>query len=158
MILKEASLKTSVYTLHVKSTTAPEFIDITEHVMDCIDQSGVQSGFAVVFSKHTTAAIVLQENEPLLLKDLANMLERYAPKNGHYYAHNDFDIRTVNMRENEPPNGHAHCQHITLGSSETIPIIDSKPAFGKYQSIFMVELDELTPNPHREIIVQILGV
>ena len=158
MILKEASLKTNVYTLHVKSTTAPEFIDITDDVFDCLDQSGLQSGFVVVYSKHTTAAIILQENEPLLLTDLANMLERCAPKKGHYYAHNDFSIRTVNMRDNEPPNGHAHCQHITLGSSETIPIIDGKPALGTYQRIFMVELDELTPNPHREVIVQILGV
>jgi secondary thiamine-phosphate synthase enzyme len=157
MKLQEATIKTCVFSLPVKSSSAPEFIDITDEVIELVKQSRVLNGFVVVFSRHTTAAIVIQENEPLLLDDLAKMLERCAPRDG-YYKHNDFSIRTVNMRDNEPPNGHAHCQHITLGSSETIPIIDGKPALGNYQRVFLVELDALTPEPYREVLVQVLGV
>lgn len=156
MKVQEASIKTCVFSLNVKSDSAPEFIDITDDVVEFVKQSRVLYGFVVVFSKHTTAAIVIQENEPLLLLDMAKMLEQCAPRE-NYYAHNDFSIRKVNMRKNEPPNGHSHCQHLMLGSSETIPIVDGKPALGNFQRVFMVELDALTPEPYREILVQVMG-
>ena len=153
----EASIKTCVFTLHVVSTTAPEFIDITERVTECVQQSEVRNGFALVYSKHTTAAITIQENEPLLLLDMVSLLERISPRNAHY-RHNDFSVRTVHMHENECPNGHSHCQHLTLGTSETIPVVDGSLAFGKWQRVFMVELDDLAPVPYREVLVQVMGV
>ena len=67
MRVSDASVKTYLTTLNVESITAPEFIDITDRVSECVDRAGVQSGFAVVYSKHTTAAIAIQENEPLLI-------------------------------------------------------------------------------------------
>ena len=109
-----------------------------------------------VFSRHTTAAITIQENEPLLLNDMASLLERLAPKNMRY-GHNDFSIRTVHMQEDECPNGHSHCQHLTLGSSETVPVIDGILALGQWQRLFMVELDDGKVSP-REILVQTMGI
>jgi secondary thiamine-phosphate synthase enzyme len=154
--LSEAQLKTCVFLLHVESSTAPEFIDITDRVEDCVAESQVRNGFALVYSKHTTAAITIQENEPLLLVDLASMLERLSPRAAHY-RHNDFGVRTVHMHENECPNGHSHCQHLVLGTSETIPVIDGKLALGTWQRVFMVELDGQKPVPHRQVLVQIMG-
>jgi secondary thiamine-phosphate synthase enzyme len=156
-VTTEAPLKACVYNLQVYSSTAPEFIDITESVEDYVRQSEVGTGFAIVFSKHTTAAITIQENEPLLLEDMAHMIERVSPRNLDY-RHNDFSVRTVHMHENECPNGHSHCQHLTLGSSETIPIVDGKMTLGKWQRIFMVELDDGKPVPHRNILVQVMGI
>ncbi len=143
-----------VYTLNLESRRAPEFIDITDHIVDFIKQSGVQNGCAVVFSKHTTAAIKINENEPLLLQDMEKFLEKLAARSD-YYQHNDFTIRTVNMNEDECPNGHAHCQHLLMGTSETVPIIDGAMPFGEWQRIFMVELDR--PRT-RQVLVQIMGV
>jgi secondary thiamine-phosphate synthase enzyme len=139
--------------MRVDTTRAPEFIDITEKVGEFIKDSQVQSGFAVVYSKHTTAAIKINENEPLLLKDMEEFLERMASRNGNY-QHNNFSVRTVNMTEDECPNGHAHCQHLLLGTSESIPIIDGQLQFGRWQRIFLIELD--MPRP-REVIVQVIG-
>ena len=155
MRVSEASFKTCVFTLQVESTTAPEFVDITDRVEESVRESDVRNGFALVYSKHTTAAITIQENEPLLLIDMASLLERMSPRNSHY-RHNDFAVRTVHMHENECPNGHSHCQHLTLGSSETIPVIDGRLAFGDYQRVFMVELDP--EKTHREVLVQVMGV
>ena len=157
MKLIEASLKTCVSTLRVESTTAPEFIDITDRVVEFVQRSEVQNGIAVVFSKHTTSAITIQENEPLLLQDMTTLLERISPRNAHY-RHNDFSVRTVHMHENECPNGHSHCQHLTLGSSETIPVLDGQLALGRWQRVFMVELDDEAPVPYREVLVQVMGV
>ena len=146
-------MKARTYCLRVDTSRAPEFIDITEGVDGFVRDSQVLNGFAVVYSKHTTAAIKINENEPLLLKDMEEFLERVASRNG-YYQHNDFSIRTVNMTEDECPNGHAHCQHLLLGTSETIPIIDGQLQFGRWQRVFLIELD--MPR-QREVLVQILG-
>ena len=84
---------------------------------------------------------------------MENLLERLSPRHAEY-RHNDFSVRTVNMNPDEVPNGHAHCQHLFLGTSETIPIVDGAMRFGTYQSIFLIELDH--PRP-REVVVQVLG-
>ena len=155
--LTHTGIKTFTQTLKVNAQNAPEFVDITDEVFECMNHSCVNFGFVVVFSKHTTAGIIIQENEPLLIEDFKQLLEKIAPHDC-CYKHNDFSIRTVNMHEDECPNGHSHCQQLMIGSSETIPIIDSKLALGKWQRIFMVELDLGRRVGDREITIQILGV
>ena len=137
----------------VTTKSAPEFIDITNWVSECVSESNISSGFAVVFSKHTTAAVKINENEPLLLNDMAAFLEKIFPRK-HDYQHNNFEIRTVNMNDDESPNGHAHLQHLLLGTSETVPVINGEIQFGTYQSVFFIELDH--PRP-REIMVHVVG-
>ena len=154
----DAVMRTSTITLKVRSETSPEFIDITDEVEEFIESSGVLNGIVVVFSKHTTAAIVIQEDEPLLLDDFRNLLDSIASSDAKY-SHNDFDVRTVHMHDNECPNGHSHCQHLTLGSSESVPVIDGKMALGEWQRVFMVELDgeKAQQVGYREVVVQVLG-
>ncbi len=152
----EESYKVREYTTYVSATGMPEFVNITDRVADFVYESKIRSGVVVVFSKHTTAAVTIQENEPLLINDLANLLEKLAPQNARY-GHNDFSIRTVNMHVDECPNGHSHCQHLVLGCSETIPVVDGQMALGQYQHIFMVELDDANQS-EREILVQIMGI
>jgi secondary thiamine-phosphate synthase enzyme len=146
-------MKTKSFCKRVKTKSAPEFIDITDWVAECVTESGITNGFAVVYSKHTTAAIKINENEPLLLNDMAAFLEKLFPRH-HSYQHNNFEIRTVNMNEDESPNGHAHLQHLLLGTSETVPVIDGTMQFGTYQSIFFIELDH--PR-NREVMIQVVG-
>ena len=146
-------MKVKNFSLKVDTKDAPQLIDITDWVKGCVAESKVSNGMVLVYSKHTTAAVKINENEPLLIEDMAEFLERIAPRDA-YYRYNDFSIRTVNMTEDESPNGHAHLQHLMLGCSETIPLIDGKIPFGQWQSIFFIELDH--PRP-REVLVQILG-
>ena len=113
-------MKTENFSLKVNTTGAPEFIDITDWVRGCVARSRVSNGLVLVYSRHTTAAVLINENEPLLIEDMVGFLERMSPRRGEY-RHNDFSVRTVNMTEEESPNGHAHLQHLLLGSSETIP-------------------------------------
>jgi secondary thiamine-phosphate synthase enzyme len=133
---------------------ALEFIDITEDLQSVVARSGIVFGQASISSAHTTAAIILNEHEPLLLNDMARVLSRLAPA-GDYYEHNDFSIRTVNMNEDECANGHAHCQSLFLGASETMPIHDGQLRFGLWQRCFLVELDHAR---RREVFVQALGI
>jgi len=144
---------THVQTIMIETESAPQFIDITAEVEQAVAESGVTNGIAVIYSKHTTAAIRINEAEPLLLQDMAEFLEQVAPRDG-YYRHNDFSIRTANMTDDECPNGHAHCQNLLMGASEAVPIIAGRPQFGRWQRVFLIELDR--PRT-REVLVQILG-
>jgi secondary thiamine-phosphate synthase enzyme len=131
-----------------------QFLDITDEVAQLVRAAGLRDGVATVFSRHTTAAVRIQEDEPLLLEDLREFLQRHAPAHAHY-RHNDFRVRTVHMHDNESPNGHAHCLQFLLGSSETVPVADGELLLGTWQRIFLVELDG--PRDSREVIVQVLG-
>ncbi|MCL0044252.1 secondary thiamine-phosphate synthase enzyme YjbQ [Dehalococcoidia bacterium] len=137
----------------VDTARAFQFIDITEQVERFVVESPVRNGCVVIFSKHTTAAIKINENEPLLLLDMEQFLGRIASRDDHY-LHNDFTVRTVNMTDDECPNGHAHCQHLLMNSSETVPVVDGEMQLGRWQKIFLVELD----GPRaREILLQAFG-
>lgn len=148
-------LRISAYArlITVETEKAPQFIDLTEEVERAVAEAGVTEGLALIYSRHTTAAIRINENEPLLLHDMAEFLERLAPRDCAY-KHNDFSIRTANMTEDECPNGHAHCQHLLLGASEAVPVLGGRLQLGRWQRIFLVELDR--PRT-REVLVQILG-
>lgn len=139
--------------LEYETSAAPEFIDITEDVISVIDASGIAFGQVAIFSQHTTAAIKINEHEPLLLRDLARTLRHFAPPNA-YYEHNDFSRRTVNMNPDECANGHAHVQHMFLGTSETIPVVDGRVTLGTWQRIFLIELDH--PR-RRRVLVNVVG-
>lgn len=140
--------------LVVQTGQAPHFVDLTEAVAEVIERSGIKSGQVLVYSRHTTAAVRVQEDEPLLLEDIKACLERLAPPELPY-RHNDFRERTVNMTDDESPNGHAHCQHLFLGVSETVPVVHGQLALGRWQRIFLIELDH--PR-RREVHVQVLGL
>jgi secondary thiamine-phosphate synthase enzyme len=148
--------KTGIHIERLSYTTrhGPAFHDITDDVREVLARSGMRHGFVVVFSRHTTAAIRINEAEPLLLEDMEAMLARIAPT-GVYYRHNDLSIRTVNLVEDEDLNGHSHCQHLLMGASESIPCADGELLLGTWQRIFLVELD---CSREREVIVQAVGL
>jgi secondary thiamine-phosphate synthase enzyme len=132
---------------------ACQFIDLTDRVDGIIANSGIQNGQVVIFTRHTTAAIRINEAEPELLKDFVTFLERFAPSNG-VYRHDDFNVRTVNMTDEERENGYAHCRQLLMAASETVPVVDGKACLGRWQRIFLVELDR--PRV-RSVIVQVVG-
>ena len=138
-------------TFVIRTERGPQFIDITERIEEVARQSGVSNGFAVVFSKHTTAAIRINENEPALLSDMERMLEGIAPCSAQY-QHNDF-VHAISDN-GEHPNGHSHCQHLLLGASEAVPVVDGKLIVGQWQRIFLIELDH---GRNREVVVQLMG-
>ncbi|HEV2124040.1 MAG TPA: secondary thiamine-phosphate synthase enzyme YjbQ [Chloroflexota bacterium] len=146
-------MRTLTRTLEVDTERHLEFVDVTDHVAKALVESGVRDGFAVVFSRHSTAGIRINEHEPLLLEDMARLLDQLVPTAAGY-QHDDFSIRTVNLTEGERVNGHSHCRSLLLGASETVPVSGGALMLGRWQRIFLVELDG--PR-HREFVVQVIG-
>ncbi|HLZ31519.1 MAG TPA: secondary thiamine-phosphate synthase enzyme YjbQ [Chloroflexota bacterium] len=150
-----ATAAVSLQQLTFETCEPLQILDITDDVAGVVGESGVSDGIVSILSRHTTAAIRIQEAEPLLLRDLLQFLRRLAPAADHY-QHNDFEIRTHHMHPGESPNGHSHCLQFLLGSSETVPIKDGRLLLGQWQRIFLVELDG--PRPEREVLIQTVGV
>ncbi len=138
-------------TFMIRTERGPQFIDITERVEEVARQSGVSNGFAVIFSRHTTAAIRINENEPALLSDMERMLEEIAPSRAQYRHNESVHAFSEN---GERPNGHSHCQHLLLGASEAVPIVDGRLLVGQWQRVFLIELDH---SRDREVVVQFVG-
>ena len=127
-------------TIRIDTEYPTQFIDLTSDLEAFVAASGVQWGLLNVQSLHTTAAIVVNEHEPLLLTDMAGLLERLAPVEAIYH-HDDITLRTVNCVLVEPPNGHSHCRALLLGATVTLNLVDGELQLGRWQRVFLVELD-----------------
>jgi len=126
--------------IRLRTTECLEFVDLTSYVANIVARSGIRHGIVNVQTKHTTTALIINENEPLLLNDLKRMLDNYAPRDGEY-EHNDFS-RRIDIPPDEPANGHSHCKALFLPSSIMLNLANGKLQLGRWQSLFLIELDE----------------
>ena len=108
-----------------------EIIDITSMINQEID---IDSGIVNVFSKHSTSAIVVNENESGLLADLELLLSDLV-SDKYSWKHDNIDN-----------NAKSHLKSFLLSSSETIPITHGKLDLGTWQSVFFIELDVTRKN------------
>lgn len=138
--------------INLETKTQFELADITEEVAGVLKASKVKEGMVLVFAPHTTAAVRVNHNEPLLKQDIMKFLYRLAPLDQNY-AHDFFEVRTE-KRPDERSNGHAHVKAFLLGDSETVPVERGRMVLGERQSIFFVELDG---GRKRRVIIQVLG-
>lgn len=137
--------------LELSTDEAIGLYNLTPQVQAFVTASGVQNGQVLVFSRHTTTALAVNEYEERLLADIKTYLRKLAPP-GDRYLHNDLHLRDV--PPDEPINAHSHLMAITLHNSELIPIIAGQLALGTYQSILLCELD----GPRqRTVFVQVSG-
>ncbi|HUA32228.1 MAG TPA: secondary thiamine-phosphate synthase enzyme YjbQ [Candidatus Binataceae bacterium] len=140
--------------IEVKTSEPIEFIDLTDHINTHLAENQIESGQVTVFSRHTTAAIKINEAEELLLLDFKRMLRELCPPHAEY-DHNDMSRRKPPIAPDERPNAHSHLMHLLLSTSETIPVIDGRLALGTWQRVFLVELDG--PRP-REVMIRCAGL
>jgi len=115
--------------IEIRTKESTELIEITREVKGIVSSKSVDSGVCVIFTKHTTTGIIINENEAGLKKDILTLLNELVPK-GKGYLHDRIDN-----------NAHAHLRAVVLGSSVTIPIEKSTLALGTWQSILFVECD-----------------
>ena len=140
-------MKNFVEEMELKSTREVEFFDLTEKVCTVLGSSRIQNGFVNVSTQHTTTAVVLNEREENLQKDMAVFLSRFAPaRQGYAHDKNPLDGRL---------NTHSHLQSLFLPTSQTISVVNGEMKLGKWQTLFFIELDG--PRSSRKITIQIIG-
>lgn len=117
-----------------------DFTDITKLVQDALDTLSAGNGIVHVFSVHTTACIKILENEILSLSDISDFLDDLVPKDA-VYSHDRLGLRQVPREERK--NGFAHVRSLFFNHSETLPVVNGRLLLGKWQTLFLVELDPI---------------
>ncbi|MBC7120038.1 MAG: YjbQ family protein [Candidatus Methanosuratus sp.] len=120
-----------------------EIINITRRVQDAVTESRICSGICVVFTTHSTSAIVVNEDEEGLKSDILRKTGEDFPEDVGW-SHNRID-----------DNADAHLAGAYLGPSVTMPVVGGRVTLGTWQSIFFLELDG--PRSSRKIVIQIIG-
>jgi len=112
--------------IKIRTKSRIEIIDITRDVENLVDN--VEEGIALIYTPHTTTAIIVNEAESGLLEDILDTIQRLVPP--AEYKHNRIDN-----------NADAHLRATILGNSAIVPITNGKLDLGTWQRILFVELD-----------------
>lgn len=132
----------TVKTNSIKINTSKSFeiIDITSEINGLID---IKDGIISIFSRHSTSAIVVNENESGLLRDIQFTLDNLI-SDKYSYSHDRIDN-----------NARSHLKSFLLSSSECLPIKNGKLDLGTWQSVFFIELDG--PRAGRTVTLTMVG-
>ena len=121
------------------------FINITPQVEDCLHESGIQEGIALVNAMHITASVFINDDESGLHRDFDEWLEALAPHEPiSRYRHN---------RTGES-NGDAHLKRQVMGREVVVAITEGQLDFGPWEQIFYGEFDGGRP---KRVLVKLIG-
>ena len=133
--------------LKIGSSSNFQIMDITRDIVAILNETSkenkIENGIVNIFTKHSTSAIRVNENEKGLLLDFEKALKDIVKEKDNY-KHDFIDN-----------NAASHIRAFLLGSSETIPIVDGRLDLGTWQSIFFVELDG--PRSNRTVDLTFIG-
>ena len=126
-------------------TPGAGFTDITSHAASFLAQIGAVEGTLLIFLRHTSASLTIQENaDPDVQTDLISALDRLAPQDAPW-------IHDVEGPDDMP----AHVKAMLTGVSLHVPVMAAKLGLGSWQGIYLVEHRRA---PHRrEIVLQFVG-
>jgi secondary thiamine-phosphate synthase enzyme len=118
-------------------------VDITEEVSSFVKESEIESGICLINSPHSTTAIIVNEYESGLMEDILRKVREEFPRRAGWH-HDRVD-----------DNANAHLASVFLGHSKTLPIRNGRLERGRWQNIFLLELD----GPRtRRVLLQVIGV
>jgi secondary thiamine-phosphate synthase enzyme len=126
-------------------TPGAGFTEITSNAANFIAQSGGAEGTLLIYLRHTSASLTIQENaDPDVQADLITALDRLAPEDAPW-------IHDAEGPDDMP----AHVKAMLNGVSLHVPVTGGKLALGTWQGIYLVEHRR---KPHsREIVLQFVG-
>lgn len=138
------SVKSVPLRLNMKGNTQVE--NVTALVEKALAGTGLKAGLVTVFIKHTTASVMIIEDEPGIRADTKAVWDRLVPVDPAW-QHN-----TRNAGED---NAHSHLRGQLQGQSVTIPFNDGTLMLGTWQQIVVVDFD--THARTRDLVVQVIG-
>ncbi len=107
-----------------------EFINITNKVQKVLQKSRIKEGMILVSAMHITAGVYINDDEPGILKDIEEWLEKLAPEGLDYRHHRTGEV-----------NGDSHLKNILVGHQVIVPVTEGRLDLGPWQQIFYAEFD-----------------
>lgn len=136
----------STHNLQVPMKGDSQMENLTVSMNNFLRKSGVENGILTLFVKHTTASVMIIEDEPGIRADTQNFW------NGIIPPKMDWEHNTRNAGED---NGHSHLRGQLQGPSLTIPVVQGTLTLGTWQQIVLIDFD--TRARTRDLVVQIMG-
>jgi secondary thiamine-phosphate synthase enzyme len=115
-------------TLTIQTHQKTEVLNVTDQLAGMV--ADVAQGLALFNVPHTTAALIVCEDDDELRDDLARAAE-------NLFA----DLRPFKHRRNHNPNAEAHLFSALAGTSLTVAVMDGRLQLGTYQNLLLLELD-----------------
>lgn len=114
--------------ISIRSRSRFEMIDITQSVQEATREEKIDSGMALIYTPHTTAAVTINENaDPDVRGDILAALDRIVPLSANY--------------RHAEGNSAAHVKSSLVGASEMVMIENGRLLLGTWQAIFFCEFD-----------------
>jgi secondary thiamine-phosphate synthase enzyme len=132
--------------LRVKMNGGTQIENITKQVQQALTDSRLRAGIVTVFTKHTTASVMIIEDEPGIRADTQTLWDRLIPADPAWQH---------NMRNPGEDNAHSHLRGQLQGASQTIPFTDGQLTLGTWQQVVLIDFD--TRARTRELVLQIVG-
>lgn len=120
--------------------------NITKQVQEAVSTTGLQAGIATVFIRHTTASVLIIEDEPGIRADTKTIWDRLIPADARWQH---------NTRNPGEDNAHSHLRGHLQGPSVTIPFSGGTLLLGTWQQIVVVDFD--TRPRKRDLVIQVVG-
>ena len=121
-----------------------DFINITHQVEECLRESGIKEGLALVNAMHISASVFINDDESGLHHDFEVWLEKLAPEKPYsQYRHNGFE-----------DNADAHLKRTVMGREVVVAVSNGKLDFGPWEQIFYGEFDG---KRQKRVLVKIIG-
>ena len=121
-----------------------EYINITPQVEAIVRKSGVKEGLALVNPMHITASCYINDDEPGLIQDFDEFLERIAP----------YDVKKYRHHQTGEDNGDAHLKRQLFGREVVAAVTGGKLDFGPWEQIFYAEFDG---RRKKRVLVKVIG-
>ena len=122
-----------------------DFVNITEEVSNTVRKSNVKDGFCLISCPGSTTGITTIENDPNLLEDFKEFLEKIAPSDKVYHHDKTWGDR----------NAAAHLKSALIKPFLTVPIESGKLFLGTWQQIIFIDFDDRPRE--REILIKIIS-
>jgi secondary thiamine-phosphate synthase enzyme len=119
-------------------------VNITRQVEECLRESRVTEGFALVNAMHVTASVFINDDEAGLHHDFDVWLEKLAPHEPtSQYRHNSGE-----------DNADAHLKRSIMGREVVLAVTAGKLDFGPWEQIFYGEFDG---RRKKRVLIKIIG-
>jgi secondary thiamine-phosphate synthase enzyme len=121
-----------------------EFVNITPQIEQCLSESGIKEGLALVNAMHITASVFINDDERGLHADFEKWLEGLAPEKPYSrYAHNGSE-----------DNADAHLKRTIMGREVVVAVTGGRLDLGPWEQIFYGEFDG---KRRKRVLVKIIG-
>jgi thiamine phosphate synthase YjbQ (UPF0047 family) len=159
MGLASTAMRSHTRYLTFQTPERRQFVRITDDVQQAVQEAGVSDGMVLVSAMHITAGVWVNDDEPGILEDTLEWLDKLAPPSWKAPA-NDVaaqlgpepgDFRHHRGGED---NGDAHWKNLLVHHQVVLPITDGRLDLGPWQAVFYCEFDG---RRSKRLVIKVMG-